>query len=174
MRHLIAKPAITALLIGATATTITVGAPAAAAAPAAPAATAATGDRAHHAPLPPSSHRKGRKAVRRGKKRKQPPQSSFMLMRSKSGADHRRDTDKTTLYCEPAGGDHPKAAQACRDLLASKGGFQLPAGDSICPMMHAPVTVQAIGLWRGTVKRFSATYGNECQMRSRTGAIFGY
>lgn len=104
----------------------------------------------------------------------QRPRSAFTLARGKGDGSSRSVSAVTTLACEPAGGAHPKATDACADLVRSNGAFERPGGDLICPMMFAPVTVTAVGHWRGKAVHFEATYGNECIMRSRTGAVFGF
>lgn len=102
------------------------------------------------------------------------PRSVLTLTRSKGDASSRSDRSTTTLSCEPSGGPHPKASQACADLVRSDGAVERPPSDLVCPMMFSPVTVTAVGLWRGRTVNFTATYGNECIMRARTGAVFGF
>ncbi|MFF9753016.1 SSI family serine proteinase inhibitor [Streptomyces sp. NPDC014344] len=79
----------------------------------------------------------------------------------------------TLLRCDPPGGSHPHAEQACADLAAADGRITaLPAGDALCPMIHAPVTAHAQGMWRGRPVSWSETFPNTCTLRARTGAVF--
>jgi hypothetical protein len=79
------------------------------------------------------------------------------------------------LNCGPPGGDHPHAAQACADLEAADGHFNAIQGDNhVCPMIYRPVTAQATGTWEGRQIDFSATYPNECQLQTSTGAVFQF
>jgi hypothetical protein len=80
-----------------------------------------------------------------------------------------------TLQCEPLGGTHPKAAQACADLARSGGRIERePARDTVCTMIYAPVVAEARGHWRGRPVRFKAEYANECVLGARTGWIFRF
>ncbi|MGJ3561422.1 SSI family serine proteinase inhibitor [Streptomyces sp. INA 01156] len=50
----------------------------------------------------------------------------------------------------PAQG-HPRAADACAELAAADGRISdIPAQDTICTMIYAPVTAHAHGQWRGS------------------------
>jgi alkanesulfonate monooxygenase SsuD/methylene tetrahydromethanopterin reductase-like flavin-dependent oxidoreductase (luciferase family) len=78
------------------------------------------------------------------------------------------------LTCDPAGGSHPEADAACRDLAAARGDFgKLPGlGGGACPDVYAPVSVAAFGVWRGTPVSYQARYGNACELRLMTGPVF--
>jgi hypothetical protein len=82
-----------------------------------------------------------------------------------------------TLRCDPPGGTHPKAAQACADVAKSHGDLaQLPAGANprACFMIYAPVTATAQGAWHGEAVRFTTKFPNTCVMRDKTGSIFDF
>lgn len=79
-----------------------------------------------------------------------------------------------TLRCGPPGGDHPEAARACADLAESGGAFAHAPDGRMCTAVHAPVVARAAGRWHGRTVRFRAEYGNDCAMRSRTGAVFAF
>lgn len=84
-------------------------------------------------------------------------------------------TRTVTLRCDPSGGNHPKAAQACADLAARDGAFDHePAKNQVCPMIFRPVVAEAVGRWRGKAVRFRKQYGNDCVMGSRTGRVFAF
>ena len=82
-----------------------------------------------------------------------------------------------TLTCDPVGGTHPKAAEACADLAKSHGNVrQQPNSKNprACFMIYAPVTVSAEGEWRGESVHFSAKFPNTCVMHAQTGSIFDF
>ncbi|MEV5575572.1 SSI family serine proteinase inhibitor [Spirillospora sp. NPDC052269] len=84
-------------------------------------------------------------------------------------------TRTVVLRCDPPGGNHPAAEQACADLAASHGAIDHdPARNQICPMIYRPVIAQATGHWRERAVRFRKQYGNDCVMRSRTGRVFAF
>ncbi|MFH9330144.1 SSI family serine proteinase inhibitor [Streptomyces althioticus] len=79
----------------------------------------------------------------------------------------------TLLRCDPPGGGHPHAEEACAQLSAADGRITaLPAEDTLCPMIHAPVTAHAQGMWRDRPVSWSETFPNTCTLRARTGALF--
>ena len=80
-----------------------------------------------------------------------------------------------TLRCDPAGGGHPHARQACDALAVAGGGFgRLPGTRQMCPMIYAPVTATAQGVWRGIPVRWSQRFANACLLGERTGALFRF
>ncbi|MEU6574242.1 subtilase-type protease inhibitor [Streptomyces sp. NPDC046805] len=83
------------------------------------------------------------------------------------------DARGTLLTCLPPQG-HPHAAKACAELDAAHGdiGALPPNHDVLCPMIYAPVTVQAYGVWQGRPVAFRHTFSNACEMAARTGAVF--
>ncbi|GAA1104721.1 SSI family serine proteinase inhibitor [Nocardiopsis metallicus] len=91
------------------------------------------------------------------------------------GVEERGDTAiswhrATTLTCDPAGGGHAKAEEAC-DLIAEHGGIAgvTSAGDGFCTMEYRPVTVRVTG-----AEEYEETFGNQCVMNSTKGAIFDF
>lgn len=60
-----------------------------------------------------------------------------------------------TLTCDPAGGTHPDAAAACRQLLAVKDPFGKVKAGTVCPMILASARRATFtGTWFGeTVNR---------------------
>ncbi|AIS01166.1 SSI family serine proteinase inhibitor [Streptomyces glaucescens] len=82
------------------------------------------------------------------------------------------DTRDTLLLCEPPQG-HGRAAEACALLDAAHGDIRrIPARDGICPMMYAPVTAHARGMWQGRPVDYRETFPNACSMEAVTGALF--
>ncbi|CAL9583888.1 subtilase-type protease inhibitor [Streptomyces sp. enrichment culture] len=79
----------------------------------------------------------------------------------------------TLLRCDPPGGGHPHAEEACAQLSAADGRIAaLPAEDVLCPMIYAPVTAHAEGMWRDRPVTWTETFPNACTLRARTGALF--
>ncbi|MFF9344618.1 MULTISPECIES: SSI family serine proteinase inhibitor [unclassified Streptomyces] len=78
-----------------------------------------------------------------------------------------------TLRCDPAGGDHPRAAEACADLDATQGRVDRES-DTACVLLYDPVEVRAEGVWRGRPVSFTRQYGNTCELNARTGAVFAF
>jgi Subtilisin inhibitor-like len=61
-----------------------------------------------------------------------------------------KKTSHWTLRCDPAGGTHPDAAQACAALLALKNPFAPVAAGQDCPMILASSRrVTFVGTWFG-------------------------
>jgi len=76
------------------------------------------------------------------------------------------------LRCDPPAG-HARAAEACADLAAADGRIdRIPAKDTYCPMVYAPVTARAVGEWRGRTVDYEETFPNRCTLQARTGAVF--
>ena len=99
--------------------------------------------------------------------------ASRLTLRTNAGKTGRT----VTLRCEPAGGTHPNAAQACNDVAKSNGDLKaMPAGTNprACFMIYNPVTVTAQGDWHGQPVNFSHQYPNSCVMRDKTGSVFDF
>lgn len=102
------------------------------------------------------------------------PQGSRLVLRTSTGNGPERTV---TLQCDPAGGTHPKAAEACADVAKAGGQLaQMPAGAQprACFMIYAPVTVTARGDWQGQAVRFTEKFPNTCVMRDKTGSVFDF
>jgi Subtilisin inhibitor-like len=124
-----------------------------------------------------------RKTVRPGAARSMPtaffnanpaPQGSRLVLHTSAGTSPERTV---TLQCDPAGGTHPKAAEACADVAKAGGDLaQMPANTNprACFMIYAPVTVTAQGEWQGQAVRFTEKFPNSCVMRDKTGSVFDF
>lgn len=78
------------------------------------------------------------------------------------------------LLCDPPLG-HARAAEACAELDAAGGDIErIPAKNVFCPMIFAPVTVHARGLWDGRSVDFRQTYTSRCVMEARTGSVLAF
>ncbi|MER6349619.1 SSI family serine proteinase inhibitor [Streptomyces sp. NPDC001595] len=83
-----------------------------------------------------------------------------------------RDTRGALLLCDPPQG-HGQAAEACAQLTAADGAIRsTPPRDTLCPMVFAPVTAEARGLWQGRPVEYRESFANACELAARTGAVF--
>jgi hypothetical protein len=82
----------------------------------------------------------------------------------------------TQLTCEPAGGLHKNAKEACAALTPVDGDFTKlePAGDTACTMELNTTKATLKGKWRGKKVVFEQVYSNPCVMRVHTGKVFDY
>ena len=81
------------------------------------------------------------------------------------------------LSCNPSGGTHPKAVDACRDLQLAQGDFAKlnPTGRrAACTMEYDPFEVTATGTWRGKPVTHKATYANPCVLAASTGTVYRF
>ncbi|MGW5419146.1 subtilase-type protease inhibitor [Streptomyces sp. NPDC003943] len=81
-----------------------------------------------------------------------------------------------TLSCSPTpSGTHPAPVEACRELDEAEGDFARLNSVTVtsrhlpCTREWDPVTVTGDGVWEGKRVRWSARYGNSCEMRAATG-----
>lgn len=101
-------------------------------------------------------------------------QSSRLVLRTSTGTSAERTV---TLQCDPPGGTHPKAAEACADVAKAGGNLALmPASENprACFMIYSPVTVTAQGAWQGQAVRFTKKFPNTCVMHDKTGSVFDF
>ncbi|WP_435842981.1 subtilase-type protease inhibitor [Streptomyces lavendulae] len=87
----------------------------------------------------------------------------------------------STLSCAPtATGTHPDPKAACAALKSTDGAFDrllaAPNPDRACPMLYAPVTVTADGVWQGTRVAWKHTFSNACAMSATVNgsAVFAF
>jgi hypothetical protein len=81
-----------------------------------------------------------------------------------------------TLTCDPAGGDHPKADQACASLAKVKEPFKAPPKDQICTKIYGgPEVATVTGTWAGKPvdAKFTRTDGCELSRWSKLSPLFG-
>jgi hypothetical protein len=81
-----------------------------------------------------------------------------------------------SLECDPTGGSHPHAADACAVLSAAGGQIDQvpPKQGEMCPHLVAPVHATATGTYRSTPVSYDHTFNNECEMSRATGAVFAF
>ncbi|MEU4659066.1 SSI family serine proteinase inhibitor [Streptomyces sp. NPDC023723] len=100
------------------------------------------------------------------------PSGDWLLLTVTRGDAPSATDGGTLLLCDPPRGP-ARAAAACAELAAARGDIgAIPQRKAICPMIHAPVTAQAHGSWRGRPVRYEETFPNACVMTSRTGTLF--
>jgi hypothetical protein len=85
-------------------------------------------------------------------------------------------TQRVTLRCDPLGGTHPKATDACKAVAAVKGNLRaLRRTEGVmCLALYQPVTAAATGTWRGRTVRYKKTFSNKCVLAVETGAVFQF
>jgi hypothetical protein len=83
---------------------------------------------------------------------------------------------QVTLQCEPTGGTHPTAEDACTKLIAVDGRFALlPRAQGYgCGAVWMPVTVTVTGTWRLQPVYFTKTYGNDCEAAVGSNFVFRF
>ncbi|WP_433331430.1 SSI family serine proteinase inhibitor [Spirillospora sp. CA-294931] len=80
------------------------------------------------------------------------------------------------LTCEPAGGDHPKAADACQTLTKAKNPFQPVPKDQMCTKIYGGPEIATVkGTWQGQPVDTKFTRADGCQLSrwSKVGPLFG-
>ncbi len=98
------------------------------------------------------------------------PESTYML-----SVQHGHSLQFANLTCEPSGGLHARAEQACLALSGVDGRIDgLSTGQAMCTLEHDPVRVKASGTWRGQTRTFEAEFPNPCVMRAETGPVFDF
>lgn len=85
-----------------------------------------------------------------------------------------------SLTCDPAGGTHPRAVEACRELHLNLAPIAGRPADAItgltarCTTEYAPRTILAEGHWSRRAIRHRADYGNDCLLRAATGTVYQF
>ncbi|NBH03504.1 SSI family serine proteinase inhibitor [Amycolatopsis sp. SID8362] len=85
-----------------------------------------------------------------------------------------------TLTCDPEGGTHPNAVQACAELAKVEADFdRLSAKDGAdkCKEQNGefhPVRVEAQGIWRGNAVSYRHSFLNSCWLSANTGTVFQF
>ncbi|HUQ61336.1 SSI family serine proteinase inhibitor [Lentzea sp.] len=99
------------------------------------------------------------------------PESGLVLsLQPKMGA-----LSTTQLNCEPAGGTHRHAQQACDQLMPVEGDFRrLEETGAMCTMELNPTKATLQGKWRTKRINFQQTYSNPCVVRALTGKVFDF
>ncbi|MER7487858.1 SSI family serine proteinase inhibitor [Streptomyces sp. NPDC126497] len=99
-------------------------------------------------------------------------EDSWLQLTVSHGETSSTSVDGTMLRCDPPRG-HRHATEACAELAAVDGHIaDIPPKDAICPLVHAPVTARANGMWRGRPVAYTETFSNTCMLTARTGRVF--
>lgn len=80
------------------------------------------------------------------------------------------------LTCEPPGGTHPKAADACAALTKTKEPFKPVPKDQICTKIYGGPEIATVkGTWQGKEINTEFTRADGCQLHrwSEVGPLFG-
>lgn len=100
---------------------------------------------------------------------------SALVMSIGYGEDATTVQRAATLRCEPLGGDHPAAAEACTELVRVNGDFAaLDGPDRMCTKEYQPVTVTVSGVWRGRQTSYRQTFSNRCTLIQAKGSVFEF
>lgn len=79
--------------------------------------------------------------------------------------DRGAEPERLTLTCEPTGGTHPDAAQACADLAKAPKPFAPLPTDMICTQMFGgPQTATVSGTYRGEAVRLELSRSDGCRI----------
>jgi hypothetical protein len=79
------------------------------------------------------------------------------------------------LTCDPVGGGHPEADEACAVLATIDANpDKIVPAHTACMLIYAPLTAELIGTWHGRPVNWTHRYGNSCEMRRATGVIFNF
>ncbi|MQS04901.1 SSI family serine proteinase inhibitor, partial [Streptomyces alkaliterrae] len=76
---------------------------------------------------------------------------------------------RLTLRCEPTGGNHPRAEEACAAVDRATRGVRSPwepvSADTMCTQMHGgPQTARVTGTWAGRKVDASFDRSNGCEI----------
>lgn len=75
------------------------------------------------------------------------------------------EPERLTLTCEPTGGDHPVAAQACADLGQAQEPFAALPSDRMCTeIFGGPQTATVTGTHRGEPVRTELSRSDGCRI----------
>jgi hypothetical protein len=88
------------------------------------------------------------------------------------GPSDRTEPIVAWLTCDPAGGNHPFAAEACADLTAAGGDIAAIAPIGGCGGVSQPVEITAWGRWQGQPVLFIETADNDGCARISHGLVF--
>lgn len=90
-------------------------------------------------------------------------------------AEPRQEREKWTLECEPPGGTHGNARQACAALDEVNGNFAaLEPLPGMCTAIYQPVVITVRGHWRDRRVRFARMYPNRCVAGLESGGVFRF
>jgi hypothetical protein len=82
---------------------------------------------------------------------------------------------EVTLKCDPTGGSHTTADDACATVDAVDGDFDaLGSTGEMCILIYDPVTVEVGGNWRDQVISFESAYGNSCFAGTESDGVFKF
>ncbi|MFC5748861.1 SSI family serine proteinase inhibitor [Actinomadura rugatobispora] len=74
-----------------------------------------------------------------------------------------------TLSCDPAGGDHPKAQQACAALAKAKDPFKPTAPDQMCTKIYGGPEIATVkGTWHDKPIDAKFTRADGCELHRWT------
>ena len=79
--------------------------------------------------------------------------------------DRGAPVERLMLTCDPTGGDHPDAEQACADLAAAPAPFAPLPADRVCTQIYGgPQTATVTGTYRGERVRLELSRTDGCRI----------
>lgn len=100
------------------------------------------------------------------------PHGAYVLTLSPTEPGTELPTRVAALWCNPTGGTHPQAAQACDQLTDANGHLhRIPPDPGPCTLEYAPVRLSAIGTWNSRIRRHHSIHTNRCLAIRETGGV---
>ena len=105
----------------------------------------------------------------------QPSESNLVITAYDSSGFIAELIDEVVLKCEPAGGSHLDAVDACATLDSVDGDFEALRPQPIaCVLIYKPVYIEVGGNWRDRVVRFQRNYPNLCVAGAESDGVFRF
>ena len=105
----------------------------------------------------------------------QPSESNLVITAYDSSGFVAQLIDEVVLKCEPAGGSHVAAEDACATLDLVDGDFEgLEPQPIACVLIYKPVYIEVGGNWRDHVVHFQHNYPNLCVAGAETDGVFKF
>ena len=105
----------------------------------------------------------------------QPSESTLVITAWDSSGIIAEQIYEVILKCEPAGGTHVDAEEACATLDAVNGDFDaLEPLPIACVLIYKPVYIEVGGNWRDRVVHFQHNYPNLCVAGAESDGVFKF
>lgn len=105
----------------------------------------------------------------------QPSESTMVITVYDSAGIAPALIDEVVLKCEPAGGSHIDAEDACTTLDSVNGEFEaLEPQSEACILIYQPVYIEVGGNWRDDVVHFQHHYPNLCVAGVESDGVFRF
>jgi hypothetical protein len=105
----------------------------------------------------------------------QPSESTLVITAWDSSGIIAEQIYEVVLKCDPPGGTHVNAQQACDTLTAVNGDFEaLEPSPDACMLIYKPVYIEVGGNWRDQVVHFQHNYSNLCLAEVESAGVFSF